>query len=445
MQKPIIKQKGAALIIFAVILALAATAFLVSQLDGSGVKIERDKKTAMALSEAKAALIGYMVKRTVVGERPGDLPCPDKKTDSNYDGTQDSSCASTRIGKFPWSNADYAGAHVDGISVDLSDGDAERLWYAVSRNLVDPTNVPINSDLLVLAPYPWLQVFDSSGNLKSNRVSAVIIAPGIVLEGQDRSTALPTAAQYLDNVVLGGITYNNAATSPTKFISNIVHDPLNPDKVVVNDQITYITVDELIPQIELRVAREVKQCLDEYAAASAGKYPWPEPVDGAPFNISSTNRWFGRMTVIPNIETGAGPDATMSPGWTPTCTALFTSAYWTEWKNLIFYQVADNFVPSGSKSCAGSTCISISGSGNSNAGSGSYRAAVIVAAKTLPPQVRAASTSASDYLENDAFSGINNDHQSAFSRSFVTYKPFGSYYAVVNDLVICLDGNNACK
>ncbi len=39
----LLKQKGLALIIFALILALAATAFLVSQLDGIGIKIERNK------------------------------------------------------------------------------------------------------------------------------------------------------------------------------------------------------------------------------------------------------------------------------------------------------------------------------------------------------------------------------------------------------------------
>ena len=298
---------------------------------------------------------------------------------------------------------------------------------------------------MVSAPYPWLSIYDSKGSLVSNRAIAVIVAPMSLLAGQNRSVPLPPAAQYLDNVTLGGVLYNNATSAPAKFINGTVYDPLNPSALKVNDKVSYITIDEVMPRIELRVARELKQCLDEYALASNGKYPWPEPTDGGAFDITSSQRWFGRVSATPNIETGAGSDAQMQSAWTPSCTTLFTSAYWLEWRNLIFYQIADNFIPSGSKSCILGSCISISGTGNSSAGSGTYRAVVMVAGKTLPPQTRVATISASNYLEDDALSGINNNHQAVFSKSFVTYKPFSAAYNTVNDLIICLDGKNACK
>ena len=57
--KSINKQQGIALIILALILVLATTTFFVSQLDGNGIKIERDKKTATVLAEAKTALMGF--------------------------------------------------------------------------------------------------------------------------------------------------------------------------------------------------------------------------------------------------------------------------------------------------------------------------------------------------------------------------------------------------
>jgi len=458
---PRLKQQGMTLIMLLFIVGLAATAYLVHAFNPVTVKIERDKKTAQALAEAKSLLVGYAI--TPLGSRPGELPCPDNTGDGNYDGTQDSPCAgvANRLGKLSWRSA-----AVVGLNADLQDSTGERLWYAVSRNMVDALTM-FNSDTAVNATYPWLSVYDAKGNLISNKVAAAVVAPGSPIGGQSRVGVTPNAAQYLDKATLtcgpgpcAPIVRNNASLasgfiSASDFRNVVQSDPTYQQPYEFNDKLTFLTIDELMPQVEMRVAREVKNCLDEYATASDGKYPWPERTDGGAFGIGNPARWFGRLPVppvfpnppvSPNIETGAGPDPLMSAGWTPACTALFTSSYWPDWRDLVFYQVADNFAPGGVKNCAGGTCISISGSGNPNPGSGNYRAVVIVAAKKILAQARVITTSASEYLEDDAaVSGFNNDHQAAYSHSFVTYKPSTPPYAAANDLVLCLDGKNACK
>ena len=69
-------QQGGVLIILVVILMLAASGALFSLLDGRSIKIERDKKTATVLAEAKQALIGFAVATTPVATA-GYLPNPD--------------------------------------------------------------------------------------------------------------------------------------------------------------------------------------------------------------------------------------------------------------------------------------------------------------------------------------------------------------------------------
>ncbi|MES1986677.1 MAG: hypothetical protein V4440_01360, partial [Pseudomonadota bacterium] len=113
------------MIILVLILVMAGTTAIFSIFDSNSIRLERDKKTVATLAEAKSALIGYMVSITSPLEQPGDLPCPDKSSDSNYDGTQDSPCSSTRIGRFPWSNVDHLGNYNAGMALDLSDANGD--------------------------------------------------------------------------------------------------------------------------------------------------------------------------------------------------------------------------------------------------------------------------------------------------------------------------------
>ncbi|MFA6179995.1 MAG: hypothetical protein WC696_10325 [Candidatus Methylopumilus sp.] len=417
--KQINKQNGATSFISVMIILLVSATFLFSVLDSTSIKIERNKRTAVVLAEAKAALIGYMVKRTALGERPGDLPCPDKATDGNYDGTQDSSCASSRIGKFPWSNVDHLGVFNDGIALDLTDANGERLWYAVSRNLVDPTNVPINSDLLAaIPPYPWLSVYDTRGNLITNRAVAVIISPGNVLVGQDRSPVLPNAAQYLDQVTLNAVVYNNAASSPTKFISGLIYDALDPAKVIANDEVIFITIDEVLPLIEARVIREAKKCLDDYSKSNSGNYPWAAPASDIVFFTSTVNTRFGRL-----------PRATFV-----SSSCDITQGWWVDWRNFVFYAFPDSHKLGSTTNCSvAGDCLKINGGGANTA-------VVLIGRNAIGTQIH--SPVSSNTFANNFLDGSN----ASITSNYLTYKSSDTAnYSTINDLVLCLDGQINCK
>ncbi len=469
------------------------------------------------------------------------------------------------FGRLPWKDLGMA------ISTPSeNDPTGVMPWYAFSRNLIDAAT-PINSELLSSNPYPWLKVYDMNGILLSDRVAFVIIVPGPALPYQSRPLPpnLANPGQYLDKISLPAgcsptgtpcaTTYSNYDLTET-FVTGDEHrwmnDPANPGRQIedptyqFNDKMLYVTIDELMPLIERRVAREVKSCLDDYALATgntAHKYPWAAPVTDptAPLNRTGTfGTLFGRFADQPSTATnsslptaddlalqdmiiavqtaltqylnGTGtlanlrnkgdalkdfakappynqaitdparaagiyadsclgmlctgplaamittalnaipgtPDPTMPSGWAgvPSCITLINSSYWPDWRDLIFYQVADGFQPGSAGACV--SCLSISGSGNTNNGSGSYRAAVIVAGKILGTQTRAAPYSAlpNDYLSNTTSESsvdplfVSNAHNGVSPDSaFITYKPSDSYYQSVNDLALCVDGKNNCK
>ena len=261
------KQKGAVLIIFALVLVLAVTAFLVSQLDGSGIKIEREKKTAAALAEAKAALIGSAARSGVLtGQaRPGDLPCPD----INDDGSSDA-CLGDVVGRLPWRTLG---------SSDLRDGDGERLWYAVSSAFKNnPRTAVLNSDT-----FGTITLRDVTGTILNNEnlespAIAVVIAPGSTLTRADGVVQNRVAANhniaihYLDN-------FNSADNSKDEdngdFIGSNVNGFINGlagDNVIVNDRIVAVNYNDLMPLLNKRVANEVKKRLNSF-----GGLPWAAP------------------------------------------------------------------------------------------------------------------------------------------------------------------------
>ena len=271
MQKLITKQKGAALIIFALVLVLAATAFLVSQLDGSGIKIEREKKTAAALAEAKAALIGSAARSGVLTglPRPGDLPCPD----TNDDGSSNGPCPGDVIGRLPWRTL--------GLS-DLRDGDGERLWYAVSSAFKNnPRTAVLNSDT-----FGTITLRDDTGTILNNEnlespAIAVVIAPGNPLTRADGVAQSRVAANhdvpihFLDNF---DSTDNSKDEDNSDFIGSSVNGFINGvikdanDNVIMNDRIVAVNYNDVMPLLNKRVANEVKKRLN-----NIGGLPWAAP------------------------------------------------------------------------------------------------------------------------------------------------------------------------
>ena len=123
----------------------------------------------------------------------------------------------------------------------------------------------------------------------------------------------------------------------------------------------------------------------------------------------------------------------------PNCTLLSTPyTYWPDWRDMVFYQIAAGYAPGGGVNC-GASCLTITGSGNTVAGSGSYRAAVVVAGKILSGT--RTPSSITNYLEGTQA----NRTDPPSSTIFDTYKTFDASYPTVNDLVLCLDGSVNCK
>ncbi len=503
-------QRGATLMIMLVIMVMGAATYLVSSLSTTALKNARQEKTAAALAQAKDALLGRAIKDA---SRPGSLPCPDTDNDGSAELFAGNICPSY-VGWLPWRTLGLP---------DLRDGDGVRLWYALSSSVRDhSTAQPINSDTQGL--------LSITGNISLNNVTAIVFAPGAPLCGKSHATN--NVDQYLEAM--------SSVTAPAIINSNSNDCNNSP----YNDNLLAITADQIFQPVEKRIAREVKACLDQYAANSASKYPWAAPVNDPNYMGKFGSRFGGLSHLQPNISTSpssaeatalyaalgalqttvnnfasngspanktaltnagnyvislkntipaitnfvntAGdwavefangdhsqlsvtnkinlayvaltpylnlsPDPTMSSTWTSFCTTLFSSSYWPDWKELVFYQVADDYRPGATLGCD-TTCLSVKGSGNPYQGSGNYRAAVIVAGKKLGTQTRPTfADPPNDYLANTvseksldpAF--VSNAHSNAVpTTTFITYKPSDPYYQSVNDLVICLDGNVNCK
>jgi hypothetical protein len=228
----------------------------------SEVRLENDRRTQLALLEAKAALIGYAAAQAWNDEliasntQPGSLPCPS----TNEAGGLGTSCstASTRIGRLPWQGM--------GIS-DLRDGSGSLLWYALSANFrkLAGTTV-INSDTQ--------GTLTVTGATPASNIVAVIIAPGAALSGQSRpvftaagayasGTTLPAISAYLEG--------SNATNADTFVTATSSTDTFN-DRLVTITQAELMAVIE--PAVAARIERDVKPYLTAYYTLW-GRYPFP--------------------------------------------------------------------------------------------------------------------------------------------------------------------------
>ena len=513
-----------------VIMIVGAAALLVSSLNSSSIKNARDKTTANALAQAKEALIGRAL---TDDNRPGSLPCPDTNDDGSAEVLAGDECPSY-TGRLPWRTLGLP---------DLRDGAGERLWYALSQNFHDDNSIHINSETQ--------GTLSIGGTNPAGQVIAIVFSPGPVLNGASRSPSItatcaslknsPSVAQSLcaTNYLEGSNAALNVSAVPAT--PNLNYQSANSSSTF-NDQMILITHRELMPLVEKRIAREVKGCLDGYAAlpTNANHYPWAAPVNDTTNYASTSNTLFGRVpksntysavvqqlldelaalqlalnnysanpsstTVITALQTAGqtlktfalaqtpataapldqaslnqaanagdyalaphtpSPNATpdtqfvnslqsqidqaysffaslqhgnVTPGWALSSCTILPSAYWNDWKNLVFYQIADGYKPGGSGSC-GSSCLTINGSGNTVGYNGTYHAAVIVAGEMLPSEPSRTPASITNYLEG-VQAGRTNPPSSTI---FESYKAFDSNYSTVNDLVLCLDGGITCK
>ena len=210
---------------------------LINKLNTNLVKVSGEERTRHALNQAKEALIGYAVifpetdakTGTDPIEGPGYLPCPDITNNGTAGGSCSlSTTSTTSIGRLPYITLEIQ---------DIRDGHGERLWYIVSNNFRNnPKNEPLNSET----------AGDTSGSLTVNGIpdiAAIILAPGVPQDNQNRNTGPNDYSNYLE------ITVSADAKSIT--ISN-------------TDNYILLTRDELMNTVEKRVLGEVKTMLTSY-------------------------------------------------------------------------------------------------------------------------------------------------------------------------------------
>lgn len=428
-------QNGQALLALLAILVIGIGATFYAFVSPARSVIEREKITAAALAQAKEALIGYAagVSNLAGGARPGDLPCPDTN-DSGSTGTSCGNAAGTtgqtsRIGRLPWKSLGLP---------DLRDGDGERLWYAVSNNFKYNTRTtcaaPGAAGCLNSDSRGTITIRNSTGNVINDGsnpdpftpsgVVAVIFAPGAVLQRQGAGAAqirdcsggtgcAPTGVcnstatakcnpiNYLD--ILTG-TEDNAdfvdGSNTNGFINGVIRDASgNP---IVNDRLLVITYEDLMPVLQRRVAKEVLNCLTTYASAAQnnGRYPWAAPVTNVtPPYADAVDTRFGRVPDtlnftqlgvaggVANLSCPASPTVCMSTSWPASC-GITQGNWWTNWKEMVFYGLADAYKPAdpiagggvpASLGCSGTACLLV----NPPSTAVNKRVAVVVAGKRL--------------------------------------------------------------
>jgi hypothetical protein len=376
---------GFAFIVLLAFMTVGALYFFVSQLDAAAIERKRDETTALALAEAKEALIGWSAAND---SAPGRLPCPEDTSliGTPNEGRAQSNCnAFPAIGRLPWKTL--------GLS-QLRDGHGEPLWYVLSPGF---RALPINSN----TP-PQLTVDGAPGS-----AVAIILAPGPALPGQTRTAITaatpPSVATYLD--------LTNADGSAT-FVTN-------GPPAAFNDRLLTISHRDLFTAVERRVAGEVVEALLTYFCGDSDNVNRANQTCLGPGGARLFPRpaAFGDTTclgssAIADPKCGSAPagnegriPANPADPWTHYNLSLLRGTIGTDnwfqrngWRELAYFAVSDRCMGPGLDCSEAGNLLTVDGAA-------SARAVVIVGGAAVASQLRApppaAQVVASNYLEAD--------------------------------------------
>jgi hypothetical protein len=278
-------QKGAALLLFMLLLVLASSYTLVRKLNVAAKPHTREIVTSKVLAEAKQVLLGYAMTypdKVNPNSGPGYLPCPDLDNDGDAEG----GCAlagpvNRTIGRFPNETLDIE---------ELKDASGQRLWYALSDNYRNFAGLePLNSD----TPGQFNidinvnGIIDVAGEGDIDDIVAVIIAPGEPVIGQNRDPAETDVTVEISNYL--EIDNNDLD-------ANFVTRDTTGNSNIFNDTVITITRQELMGMVEKRVLAEVEDRIIEYQNTYAA-FPWLSPfADPSSSTYRGTlNTWQGHL------------------------------------------------------------------------------------------------------------------------------------------------------
>jgi type II secretory pathway pseudopilin PulG len=279
------------------ILALGAGAVFFSLYSPASRTANEGQTNAAVLAQARDALIG---RAASAASRPGSLPCPDTDNDGLENWDVGMTVCASYVGRLPWRTLGLPG---------LRDGSGERLWYALSPNFRDHASVqPLNSDTAG-------QLTITGTGSVSNFV-AIIFAPGSARGSQVRNAANENnAAHYLDGENNNGDLIFAAATASDTF----------------NDRLLPLTSDTLFNTVAVRVAKDVRQALEQYRTTN-GYYPFANKYsDGSPY-VCTVNVRDGRIPLA--MQPGCGSIAE----WVGELPSWFAANNW----NLVTHYGMDN-------------------------------------------------------------------------------------------------------
>jgi hypothetical protein len=483
------RQSGAALIILTLALLLVLSAYLLGVVEPNRASLAREAATERALAEAKAALIAYAVtsyEQTAVSAqyRFGVLPCPDRAAGGVVpEGEQDGPCGAKHtnaVGRLPWRTLGIA---------PVRDGANQCLWYVVSGgHKQNPAPDMRNTDTrgLVEARAPD-GVVPLTGTPPGERAVAVVIAPGRALEGQDRSDEAGggvdtcggnyTAGNYLDCLDTDDGELCDAGTA--NLVNNALPAPVVDTVSVlaagmpgtggggasafVNDRIAIVTRADLEEALLRRsdlAARlyagagsgslldRVAACLEGYRAGSGGTLPWAAPVDLRNHPVPPNEyRDDAAYDDLAGLKAGRLPDGVddsggVGAGVIAACALTAEEGtLWGDWKDHLFYAVAEAFRPGGDASCDGGDCLTVDQALAGPGGPAAYAAVVMFAREPLAGQSRDApptdpidqKAAAGNYLE-----GRNAVHVAAGGPAGNEDYEAQAPSAVFNDALVCL-------
>ncbi len=438
-------QQGATLIIMLLIMVLGMASLLIGSMNIAAQQIERNRISDEALAQAKAALIGYAITYgdSHSGEVPGYLPCPDFDG-GNPEGSAEAVCGSKNVsvlGRLPWRTLNLP---------QLRDGAGECLWYAVAGSYknnpkTDLMNWDNNGDFEVRG--------DSDEQLAgpdpASRAVAVIFAPGMAQGNQDRTSSGNTpacggnylAVNYLDNdgahdnsyvpSIAGAISTFSSGTSPT-----------------FNDRMIFITKDDIFDALLRRsdfistltaMTQQTAECIavfgtrNGYSGSANKSLPWPAPLvlssygANASYNDAS-DLYAGRVPYqVDTARTATGNSISGNLLYPGNCPAGWSDvdAWWSNWKDHLFYAIAAEFKPGNLATNPCGTCLRVNGNGP-------YAAVILFAGKRLASQDRADRSVLAAYLEgrnagNYSNAGGNSDYEVSVETD------------VFNDVLYCID------
>jgi type II secretory pathway pseudopilin PulG len=229
-------QRGAALLIFLILVVTAAMTYLVSNLTPEMLEARRAQKTNAALVQARDALIGYalqyrdqQIATGTLDAMYGYLPLPDFGESVNRNADFSHPCATEGcakmnatglsgngilIGRFPWKTVGTG---------PLRDGHGECLWYAVSatHRSINPSATIMNWDTLANSPTaspPDILIGSGKPDLSAlnqhDRPIAVIFSPDPPFDGgRTQSTDAPECGGNYDSTHYVNPALNNTQTA----------------------------------------------------------------------------------------------------------------------------------------------------------------------------------------------------------------------------------------